>query len=239
MAVQHVRSASSTSAASATSVTAADLKTAAHLKTSIKEQLKLVRFGAPLKPNEQPTANAKNEWKAPNGDRLVRVQLSAPPPPGSADMMSQSAYVNPKTNQVYVGEFGGIAGVRMFHGPISLPTNAQFKGSRTFSAKDIAALTQAANGGSKPTTATPTREKMLAALGANEFHHLIKWSAKGPKAADVLKTVPLKKENHPDGYAWVGLVLKSDPNKVIIQRSGGLAGLTQYTQPLDVTRLPK
>ena len=34
-----------------------------------------------------------------------------------------------------------------------------------------------------------------------------------------------------------GLVLKS--GKVVIERSGGLAGLRQFSQQLDVTRLPK
>ena len=55
----------------------------------------------------------------------------------------------------------------------------------------------------------------------------------------MLKKVPLKKDNFPDGYTYTGLVLKSDPSKVIIQRSGGLAGLSTYSQTIDVTRLPK
>lgn len=240
MAVQQVRSATPTTAAKPTGPTAADLKVATQLKGAINEQLKVVRFGAPLKLADQPKPNAKNEWRAPNGDRLVRVPLSAPPPPGSADMMSRAAYVNPKTNQYYVGDFGGIAGMRLFHGPLSLPANAQFKpAGREFSAKDIAALTASATIGGQGNHTIPSKDKILAALGANEFHKLIKWSAKGPKDSDVLKTVPLKQENHPDGFSYVGLVLKSDPNKVVIKRTGGIAGLTQYTQPLDVTRLPK
>ena len=56
---------------------------------------------------------------------------------------------------------------------------------------------------------------------------------------DVLKKVPLKKENHPDGFTYTGLILKSDPNKVVIQRSGGIAGLSTWSQAIDVTRLPR
>ena len=55
----------------------------------------------------------------------------------------------------------------------------------------------------------------------------------------MLKKIALKKDNHPDGYTYTGLVLKSDPNKVIIQRSGGLVGAATWSQTIDVTRLPK
>lgn len=237
MPVQQVRSTAAASTKPA-ALSAADLKTATKLKHAISEQLKVVRFGNALPIAEQPKANAKGEWKAPNGDRLIRVQLSAPPPPGSADMMSSSAYVDPKTNKFYVGNFGGIAGMRMFHGPLSLPAGTQFKG-KNFSAADIDALTASANVGGQGAQTIPTKAQMLNALGANEFHHLVKWSNKAPKDGEILKKVELQKVQHPDGYAYTGLVLKSDPKKVIIVRTGGFAGMTQYSQPLDTTRLPK
>lgn len=44
----------------------------------------------------------------------------------------------------------------------------------------------------------------------------------GPSAADLKTATQLK-----------GHILE------VIQRSGGLAGMTQYSQPIDVTRLPK
>lgn len=87
----------------------------------------------------------------------------------------------------------------------------------------------------RPNRAMPWR--VCYALGTYEFHKLMKYSAKGPAESDVLKKVPLKKDNHPDGYVYTGLVLKS--GKVVIERSGGLAGLRQFSQQIDVNRLPK
>ncbi|MBL9039327.1 MAG: hypothetical protein JNG84_12485, partial [Archangium sp.] len=60
-----------------------------------------------------------------------------------------------------------------------------------------------------------------------------------PKAADVLGEVFIKRDTHPDGYSFTALVLKSDPNKVIIRRTGGIAGVSQYSNAIDVTRIPK
>jgi hypothetical protein len=214
-----------------------DLKTAAGLKGSVLEVLKRVRFGQPLSAADSPKSNTKGEWKAPNGDKLIAVSISKPPP-GMADGMSTAAYVNPKTNQFYSGTFGGFAGVRFFHGPLSLPTGVKFTG-KSFSASDIAALTRAANGGGGGTVKVPTKTAILNALGTYEFHKLIKYGTKGPAASNVLKEVPLRAVAHPDGYSYTGLVLKSDPNTVVIRRTGGFAGLVSYSQPIDTTRLPK
>jgi hypothetical protein len=235
MSVSQVRS-GAVSARPHSGVSAADLKTAAKLKPAVLDVLKRVRFGNPLPAAQCPKPDAKGEWRAPNGDRLIEVKLSTPPP-GMMDGMSSSAFVNPKTNQFYSGEFGGIAGLHNFHGPMALPKGTEFHG-KTFSAADISALTAAANG-KAPSGKIPTKAQILGAMGAFEFHKMLRWGAKGPAASDVLKTVPLEKSNHPDGYNYTGLVLKSDPNKVVIKRTGGFAGLTQYSQPLDTTRLPK
>lgn len=233
MPIQQVRSAP-VAAKPHAGPSAADLKTATQLKGHILEVLKRVRFGQPLSAADAPKTNAKGEWRAPNGDRLIRVALSTPPP-GMMDGMTTVGLVNPKTNQFYQGTFGGIAGLRQFHGPLALP-GTDFK-AKTFNAKDIEALTAAANVGGQGNHAIPSKTTILNALGTYEFHKLIKYSTKGPAASDVLKKVPLKKDNHPDGFAYTGLVLKS--GKVVIQRSGGIAGLSQYSQPIDVTRLPK
>jgi hypothetical protein len=239
MPITQVRTNAASAAKSHSGPSAADLKTAAKLKTSVLDVLKLVRFGQPLAAADQPKVNAKNEWRAPNGDRLISVTLSTPPK-GTADGMSHAAFVNPKTNEFYEGTFGGFAGLRQFHGPLALPAGTKFTG-KTFTAKDIDALTAAANGKTTSTTTAtaPTKTTMLNALGTYEFHKLLKYGAKGPGPSDVLKSVLLKKENHPDGFSYTGLVLKSNPNKVVIQRSGGFAGITTYSQPIDVTRLPK
>lgn len=231
MAVQQVRSAPVASKPHA-GPSAADLKTASQLKGNINEVLKRVRFGQPLSAAQSPKAGAKNEWKAPNGDRLIEVSLSKPPA-GMADGMTTVGLVNPKTNEFFHGTFGGIAGLRQFHGPMMLP-GTDFK-AKTFNAKDIEALTAAANGSAKP--AIPSKTTILNALGTYEFHKLMKYSAKAPAASDVLKKVPLKQDNHPDGYVYTGLVLKS--GKVVIERSGGIAGIRSYSQQIDVNRLPK
>lgn len=220
---------------SASAPSAKDLETATGLKGSVLAVLERVRFGQPLPVADSPKSNTKGEWKAPNGDTLIAVSISKPPP-GMADGMSTAAYVNPKANQFYSGTFGGFAGVRFFHGPMNLPSGAKFTGT-SFSASDIAALTKAANG--EATAKVPTKSTILAALGTYEFHKLVKYGARGPAAKDVLAEVPLKKDKHPDGSAYTGLVLKSDPNSVVIRRSGGFAGLTQYSQPMDTTHLPK
>ncbi len=217
---------------------AADLKTAKHLKTDILEVLKRVRFGTPLTAAASPKANAKGEWQAPNGDKLIKVVLSKPPA-GAMGGMTHVGLVNPKTNQFYDANFGAIQGGQVMHGPMQLADSAKFAG-KNFNAKDIEALTAAANGTTTaPAAATPGKTQILNALGTYEFHKIVKWGAKGPADTAVLKKVALKKENHPDGFTYTGLVLKSDPNKVVIARSGGIAGITQYTQPLDVTRLPR
>jgi hypothetical protein len=238
MPVQQVRS-SATKPTANTVNHAADLKTAPKLKGAIQEVLKRVRFGNPIPADQAPKTGTKGEWRAPNGDRLIRVVLSEPPR-GMADGMTTVGLVNPKTNEFYQGTFGGIAGLRQFHGPMQLGSSVKFKDT-SFSAKEIDELTAAAN--AKPSSGgnglTPSKTTILNALGAYEFHHMVKWGTKAPKASDVLKQVPLKKDNHPDGYTYTGLVLKSDPHKVIIQRSGGFAGITNYSQPLDTMRLPK
>lgn len=237
MAVQQVRSAP-VATKPTTTPSAADLKAASHFKADVNEVLKRVRFGAPLAATAAPKVDAKGQWRAPNGDKLISVTLSKPPA-GMADGMTTLAFVNPKTNEFFHGTFGGIAGLRQFHGPMQLPASSKLKDTN-LSAKELEALTAAANRTSTAGGATvPTKTSILNALGTYEFHKLVKWSAKGPKDAEVLKKVPLKKDGHPDGFSYTGLVLKSNPNKVVVVRTGGIAGLTQYTQPMDVTRLPK
>ena len=150
-------------------------------------------------------------------------------------MQSNFALVNPKTNEFYSMTAGGITGATMAHGPLQLP-GLKFT-TKNLTAGDFTKLEAAAN--QPPKATLPTKTKILGALGAYEFHKMVKYGPTGPPAKNVLGEVKLKKDNHPDGYTYTALVLKSDPNKVVIQRSGGFAGITQYSQPLDLTRLPK
>ena len=214
-----------------------DLKTAAKLKPAINELLKRIRTGPPLADNLAPHQGRETGWTAPNGNKLFRVQLSAPPPPGSADMMDSYGLVDAKTNKFYWMNGGGITGKTFAFGPMELPGGLKFK-TKNLTNADRAKLEDAANGAAKPAK-LPTKDKILGALGAYEFQHLVKYGPTGPTDKNILGKVKLKTENHPDGYTFTALVLKSDPNKVVIQRTGGIAGMTQYSQPLDLTRLPK
>ena len=209
-------------------------KTAANLKPAILDVLKVVRFGQALPANKSP-AFSGGQWKAPNGDLLIQVKLSGKPPAGSADMGVTTALVNPKTNEFYHRMAGGIAGVPMTHGPLALPAGTQFKG-KTFSASDIKKLTTIANTETKPTK-QPTKKDAENAFGAYNFHNLLKYSAKGPATGDVVKKFVVKKDNFPDGYTYTALVLRN--GKVAFQRSGGFAGLTQYSQAVATSPLPK
>jgi hypothetical protein len=174
---------------------------------------------------------------APNGDKLFPVQLSNPPPPGSADMPNNFALVNPKTNEFFKMDSGGFTGKTFSFGPFQLPDNLKFK-TKNLTAADRSKLEAAANPPAKAPK-LPSKDKILGALGAYEFQHMVKYGSTGPTDKNILGKVKLKTENHPDGFTFTALVLKSDPNKVVIQRTGGIAGLTQYSQPLDLTRLPK
>lgn len=214
----------------------ADLKTAGKLKSGIETVLQRVRFGAPLAAADAPKHGRDGAWIAPNGDRLIGVDLGSPPPPGSADMPTHFALVNPKTNTFYSMSGGGFTGLVTAHGPLALPAGLKFKG-KTFTAADIKKLEAAAN--APPPAKVPTKQQMLAAMGAYEFQGMLRYGSKAPAAKDVLQRIPLKKENVADGFTFTAIVLKANPNTFIIERSGGFAGLTQYSQAIDVTRIPK
>lgn len=212
-----------------------DLKTAAKLKDGINSLLARVRLGQPLPQNQMPSRQ-DGVWKAPNGDRLFSVSLSKPPP-GSADFPITYALVNPKTNEFYKMQSGGFTGATFAHGPLGLPQNLQFK-TRGLTAADFKKLEAAANDeGGKPKV--PSRAVIDAGLGSYLLAGALRFTNKAPADSTILTKVPLRRDPFPDGYAYTGLVLKSDPNKVIIQRTGGLAGMTTYSQPIDPAKLPR
>ncbi len=217
-------------------VSAHDLKVAANLKPAIKEVLMRVRFGAPLSAADSPKRDTKGNWVAPNGNKLVRVQLSDKPPAGSADMQSQFALVDPKTNQFYEATAGGLAGKTFFHGPLALPAGAKFTG-KTFSAADLKKIEKTAN---NPPAKTPTAKELLNAYGAYSFHGLLKFGMKAPADSNIAKRITVQDQRPVDGRLVVALLLKNDPTKVVFQLSGGRAGgVPVYSQPVDFTRLPK
>ena len=217
-------------------VSAADKKAATGLKANIKEVLMRVRFGQPLAAKDAPRRDAAGRWVAPNGNKLIRVQLSEKPPAGSADMQSHFALVDPKTNNFYSMTAGGISGRTFAHGPVALSA-PKFTG-KSYSWADIKTLADIAN---KPAVKIPTAKQMANAMGAYEFHKLLKWSIKAPPESQILKRVVIRDDSPFDGHKFTGLVLKSDPNKFIIERTGGgrAGGVPTYSQPIDVTRIPK
>jgi hypothetical protein len=75
----------------------------------------------------------------------------------------------------------------------------------------------------------------------------VKWQGSMP-IGQRFDAVPLKKERHPDGFAYEALVPvgaltptapRQDPNSVDtfwVRRTGGIAGMTQYAGPFSIAR---
>lgn len=100
---------------------------------------------------------------------------------------------------------------------------------------------------SKPasdTVSAATRKKLLTAMnGALQSNP--KWLRSMPLGVRYVR-VPLMSEKHPDGFSYTALVPVGalsptakvlDPNKAtnfFIERTGGFAGLTQYTGPVSI-----
>lgn len=217
----------------------ADLKTAAQLKTALNEAPFLAR-SCPA-----PKLNARDQWHAPNGNQLIPVMLHRgfrqsngfedgqgdhPTPP---IWQSTVAFVDPKTNQYYKGEFTATeSGLRRyFEGPVDLPAGVQFKGKR-FTSQEMESLTKAANERPKA-----DRRTMLMTLETYEYQ--ISWDGKRPAAVrervrnlkiDMLASDPYQPD--PNGYVTHGLALANDPNKVVFERIRG--GRKEYSQPIDL-----
>ncbi len=138
-----VSSAAAASSVAKPTLSAADLKTARALKPTILEIMKRVRL-VPAPAASLPKFDAaKNLWKATNGHLLVSVTLSKPPA-GMSDGYTTRGLVDPKTNQFWVLNQGGIAGTTSGQGPLSLPEGQKFT-SKSYSQADVHALEKAAN----------------------------------------------------------------------------------------------
>lgn len=96
-------------------------------------------------------------------------------------------------------------------------------------------------------TVKPTRvDAMQQAFGEAE-QRSVKWHASMP-LGQRFESVLLKKERHPDGFAFEALIPvgaltptapRQDPNGVDtfwVRRTGGIAGLTQYAGPFTIAR---
>jgi hypothetical protein len=97
-----------------------------------------------------------------------------------------------------------------------------------------------------PTIKASRRDAMLQVFGEAEQRG-VKWQGSMP-IGQRFDAVPLKKERHPDGFAYEALVPvgaltptapRQDPNSVDtfwVRRTGGIAGLTQYAGPFTIAR---
>jgi hypothetical protein len=91
-----------------------------------------------------------------------------------------------------------------------------------------------------------TKEKLLKQFNKLSTAGTVKYGGAPPAGVRFVR-VPLKADRHPDGYSYTALIpvgnLKpgskpSDPNKAkdfVIERSGGIAGITQYAGPFAVS----
>ena len=76
---------------------------------------------------DSPRQGPNGQMVAPNGDPLIRVKLSDGPVAGQR----QYALVDPQTNEFYVqNNAGGFAHPTTYNGPLSLPPQARFEGSK-------------------------------------------------------------------------------------------------------------
>ena len=190
---------------------------ARHLKGAIQDKLKLVRFGAPLGKAESPRMGPNGQMVAPNGDPLIRVKLSDGPVLGQ----SQYALVDPKTNQFYVqNNAGGFAHPTTYNGPLSLPPQARFEGSK-FTPADLKRFERIAN--EPPKFGFP---QDLAGLTYDQ---------PAPKPSQIASEKMIKSE-HP--FTYYAVMLKDDPKHVIIKKvlTGGFVpaqpGDGSYSAPI-------
>ena len=91
-----------------------------------------------------------------------------------------------------------------------------------------------------------TKDKLLKQFNKLSTAGTVKYGGAPPAGVRFVR-VPLKADRHPDGYSYTALIpvgnLKPgskplDPNKAkdfVIERSGGIAGITQYAGPFAVS----
>jgi hypothetical protein len=88
-----------------------------------------------------------------------------------------------------------------------------------------------------PEPMIPSKAELVDAYQAFGRGDMLKWGGSAPAAGDILDRVPLSPDRR--GFDMIhtdALVLRD--NQVVFHKTGGIAGLNQYTQPLSLDRLP-
>lgn len=204
-----------------------NMNVARGLKGAIQDQLKLVRFGAPLSKADAPRPGKNGELVAPNGDPLIRVKLSE-----DSGILGESRYalVNPRTNEYYVQtNGGGFTHPTTYNGPLSLPKGPRFQGDK-FTPADLKNFEKLANA-----TTLPTLKDLVKAF--EKFESQLKFGQPAPDPKNVLSQTVIKSQ-HP--FSYYAVRLKDDPNHVVIKQvlTGGFVpaqpGSGTYSQPILV-----
>ena len=199
-------------------------KAARNLKSAVQDTLKLVRFAGPLSKDASPRMGPNGQMVAPNGDPLIRVKLSDGPVSGQ----SQYALVDPKTNEFYVqNNAGGFLHPTTYNGPLSLPPQARFEGSK-FTTADLKRFERIAN--APPPFSLPNLGDLVTPQ--------LQFDQPAPNPKNVASETPIKSE-HP--FTYYAVVLKDDPTHVIIKKvlTGGFVpakpGDGSYSAPIAVS----
>ncbi|MBL8910623.1 MAG: hypothetical protein JNM17_07970 [Archangium sp.] len=204
---------------------------ASHLKETTTKLFDGVFFRCPLPPSASPRPGPDGRWVAPNGDPLIRVNVSADGRriPGSGTYM----LVNPKTNEVYrEQDSGGFINHRTFTGPLKLPVGQRFQG-KTFSEAQLRQFERLANRDAPIIRRPPLGEVLERHLKLGD----LEFGQKAPRPEDIAKQVVVKSE-HP--FTYYAITLKDDPNHVIFKKvlTGGFvpAGPNDgtYSQPVAI-----
>lgn len=122
-------------------VSPADIAAARALRGAIRAHLASAMV-SPTPLDKQPIFDSSaGRYRTRAGNYLLNVQLSEPPPRGSADLPSQFALVDAKTNTYFSVTQGGLTGMRFVDGPLALPESARFgKRGKSLSLEQLAAL---------------------------------------------------------------------------------------------------
>ncbi|MFT3706037.1 MAG: hypothetical protein QM817_00080 [Archangium sp.] len=205
---------------------------ASNLRETTTELFKGKFFRCPLPASEAPRPGPNGRMVAPNGDPLIRVNVSQDGRriPGSGEYM----LVNPKTNEVYREvDSGGFINHRTFTGPLKLPAGQRFEG-KDFSEAQLKQFEKLANRRLPPFIKPPPLSAVLEKhLKAGD----LKFDGKAPMKEDIAKQVVVKSE-HP--FTYYAITLKDDPNHVIFKKvlTGGFvpAGPNDgtYSQPVAI-----
>lgn len=122
-----------------------DLERAQGLRAAIEALLGGATL-APVLPSKLPRWDGGAKlFRAPGGAALLEVSLEKAT---LRSAVARSAFVDPKSNQLWVVRTGGFAGSRQGSGPLALPESAKFTGS-SYPVAEILQLAKVANAQAK------------------------------------------------------------------------------------------